>query len=348
MANKPLSIRGNDLTLHAAIHRPQFEAPSVLCSDPWDYVSLWLNRRGSDEASFYWEQARQFYRASEVLPHTASPLTSYYCFLNATKALLVVRKRAWSDKHGVTGHTGTGHCVLQNEIVEFKGSGVLAEFYRLLDTQFSGTGTHDLKSLLWIIPFVHRAYQLTFPSEQELFVPVARHGFSQLEGSKKAWFWGELAGKYAKNIRVDSLPRIFERDAGYEGRWIFRAKKRFVWDRSSETRWVNLRKHNRKMRRNVAVIYSTTNRWYLRKPLQDAASLPLITMPAIYACMHRLSELSRYTPQRLAKHLESKHNWLLVEFLESAPAQFIYGIASEMTGDRFLLPDSFRMLRTKL
>lgn len=57
----------------------------------WEYVALFLKRQsmaGASDALFYWEQAHSFYLASQELPDNARPLTSYYCILNAAKALL--------------------------------------------------------------------------------------------------------------------------------------------------------------------------------------------------------------------------------------------------------------------
>ena len=55
--------------------------------------------------------------------------------------------------------------------------------------------------------------------------------------------------------------------------------------------------------------------------------------------MHRLSELCRYQPIKLSKFLAGKKNWLLTEFIEMAPGQFLDAIASEMTGYQFLAPN---------
>jgi len=57
-----------------------------------------------------------------------------------------------------------------------------------------------------------------------------------------------------------------------------------------------------------------------------------------FALMHRLSELSRYDPIRLKKHFDCQHNWLISEFINLAPTQFIYAIACEITGQEFKIP----------
>ena len=54
--------------------------------------------------------------------------------------------------------------------------------------------------------------------------------------------------------------------------------------------------------------------------------------------MHRLSELSRYEPITLSKHLSSQQNWLISEFIKGAPYQYINEIASEITGEEFFVP----------
>lgn len=88
-----LEISKKSLTLRKAKISPNFQGKSVLVKDPFEYVNLWLKRNKHTEALFYWQQAKEFYEASLLLPLTAAPLTNYYCFLNATKALLKVKKR---------------------------------------------------------------------------------------------------------------------------------------------------------------------------------------------------------------------------------------------------------------
>jgi hypothetical protein len=55
--------------------------------------------------------------------------------------------------------------------------------------------------------------------------------------------------------------------------------------------------------------------------------------------MHRLSELTRYRPAELASLLNTQKNWLLTEFIEMSPQQFVDEIAAEMTGHQILVPN---------
>lgn len=77
--------------------------------------------------------------------------------------------------------------------------------------------------------------------------------------------------------------------------------------------------------------------WYIKREGIDGV-IPRNPMSLTFAGMHRLSELSRYEPVVLSKHLGSQHNWLLSEFIKNAPYQFIDHIASEITGEEFMSP----------
>ncbi len=54
--------------------------------------------------------------------------------------------------------------------------------------------------------------------------------------------------------------------------------------------------------------------------------------------MHRLSELARYQPLCLVGHFNLPQNWLLTEFLQGAPMEFIDLISCEITNQNFMKP----------
>jgi len=127
-----LLVAGKAVRLHGCLIAPDFRTQRVLCSDPWDFVSLWLKRNHHKDALFYWDQAHQFYKASLILTELSSPLTSYYCFLNATKALLTAKNEPFNENHGVGGRAAPGNKSLSNEIVDFKGGGILPALCKYL------------------------------------------------------------------------------------------------------------------------------------------------------------------------------------------------------------------------
>lgn len=105
-------------------------------SDPWDYIEMWLKRNSQkNEAVFYWQQAKHFYDASKNLPLTSSPLTLYYCFLNAVKTLLMVKKVPFSNKHGISGKSVNRRAHLANEQIILLTSGILPALGNYLGEQ---------------------------------------------------------------------------------------------------------------------------------------------------------------------------------------------------------------------
>ena len=72
------TYNGKYLKLHKAYKTPSWGKDTVLVTDTWDYVSLWLKRENKPEAQFYWEQAKSFFEATQSLPKTSAPLTTVF------------------------------------------------------------------------------------------------------------------------------------------------------------------------------------------------------------------------------------------------------------------------------
>lgn len=341
MGAQKLHIAGKAAKLHGCLQNPDFRTPRVLCSDPWDFVALWLKRNHQRDASFYWEQARHFYEASIQLPELSAPLTSYYCFLNATKALLSAKQQRFVENHGVGGRSEQGNTSLANELIDFQGSGILPALCSLLAEPDNAGKTFSLKDIFWQMPFIHRAYCLSFQGATELFIPLEGNCFMRKEKSKEAWFQAEVNRRYI-NAHTERLIK-----PGFElyqanDKYYIRRKRRFRWSgRDIENSINSFTVYHKQIRRRIIPIFSAENRWYLKKSVAGHDKIVNSQLVLMYAAMHRLSELSRYNPMSLAKHFNVNHNWLLSEFIRLSPTQFVYGIASEITGLEFIRPDAF-------
>lgn len=342
MSNSRLLINGRPARLHGSLTSPRFMTRRVLCSDPFAYVAMWLRREKMDAAIHYWEQARHFHKAALSLPQVSSPLLHYYSILNSTKALLAAKNQSYAELHGLSGKRLPGKTCLSNEIIEFKSGGVLAALARLLDEPNNAGTEYNLKQILWAMPFIHRAFCLTFSAAKELFIPLRDVCFYRKDGTEKCWVQAEIEQRYI-NAQLDkTLGTEFQRFKEVDGTWIIRSKKTFRWaTRQRDKSLIDMGKYHRKVRKRIVPIYASENRWYLRKTGLAESPMENSRLYLIYAAMHRLSELSRYDPLSLTSHFSMRHNWLLAEFLENAPDQFIYGIASEITGSEFLRPDRF-------
>jgi len=336
MAFVDISYKGSPLTVHKAVTDPRFGDKTVLVTDTWDYVDLWLRRSDKSKARFYWQQARSFYEATKELPRTAAPLTAYYCFLNAAKAMLIAKGVTFSDQHGVSGYTVAGRSSLSNEKVKFKSGGILPALAQCLGEPSTAVD-YSLSDLLYNLPYIHRAFDLTFESSVELFIPVSSPRI--VRRNKEAWFLAELSGKYANEKTIAKLPKGYERSPSEDGRFYIRRKKRFKWEPKQRTASIaRYRTYHQSLRSQLYYICGPQRLWYIKRGGNNASLIKRSPMTIAFAAMHRLSELSRYTPDRLARHFECQHNWLLSEFIESAPMQFIDEISSEMTGREFMQP----------
>jgi len=336
-----LHIAGKTVRLHSSLQGPDFRTQRVLCSDPWDFVSLWLKRNHQKDASFYWDQARHFFDASVQLPELSAPLTSYYCFLNATKALLSSKRVSFTESHGVGGRSEQGRTSLSNELIDFQGGGILPSLCKLLGEPDNAGKTFTLKEVFWRMPFIHRAFCLSYQGATELFIPLNGNCFMRKDNSKEAWFQAEIDRRYI-NAHTQRVVQPGFEFFQVDKKYFIRRKRRFRWSgRDIENSITQFTVYHKQIRRRIIPIFSSENRWYLKKSVAGHEKLVNSQLVLMYAAMHRLSELSRYDPISLAKHFNVNHNWLLSEFIRTSPAQFVYGMASEITGLEFIRPDAF-------
>lgn len=290
----------------------------------------------------YWRQARRFAEASYGMPTEAAPLTIYYAFLNATKALLTCKGASHADYHGVGGERPeNARASLSNETVTLQNGGILPALCRHLGDN-APKASYSLSNILWNIPFIHRAYTLTY-KKGELFIPLEKARYVRKEKSSEAWFEAEVIPRFSDRRKLNSIPTSFEHFER-EGKTYVRRKKRFSWyiGRSNAEKLASaterLTHYHSSTRRVVVNINGNRDLWYLKRinPTNDLAEKHTIIL--ILAAMHRLSELSRYDPNGLDKHLAGRANWLLSEFIHGAMHQFIDQIATEITGCQFWPP----------
>ncbi|MGE5604724.1 MAG: YaaC family protein, partial [Bacteroidota bacterium] len=321
---KPIIFKNRELTLHKAINNPCFESKTVLTDSCWRYVEMWLRRKNAEKALFYWKQAEQFFKASTLLPLESSPLTTYYCFLNATKALLFEKGVLFNDKrHGISGGRNPGNKVtLIGEQVTFQMDGVLPGLCKYLGEPVIAKISYRLKNILYNLPYIHRAYCLTFTSDDELFFPISKPRFVKNQRSHDAWFEAILDSKYSNQHTINKLPTDYIRDSSYNDKCVIRYNRIFTWNPNDRTNSIqNLKTYHSNLRKDIYYIYGPTRLWYIKRN-QTPGIINRSSLTLTLAAMHRLSELSRYSPHILAKHLESQHNWLLSEFIEKSLYQF--------------------------
>ena len=318
MAYRPITLRNSKIRPHKAFMEPKFDAPTIIVGDQFDYVDLWLKRNSTLESVLYWQQAKNFYIAAIDVPKESKPIVAYYCLLNATKALLASKKISFSPLHGLAGTSNGNKTSLANEISKIKGKGLLFSLARYYSANICGRSI-SMKDALYNLPFVHRAYTVTYRGTLDLFIPISDPHFVRQPNGYEAWFCAEIIDEKYKKTNIFNRQRGWEVDKGSKNKFIIRRKRRFKWDTSRGTRKADrikkLIRYHQKIRRDIKYIHSAQRLWYFKRNDRVAGVLPWPTPVLIYIVMHRLSELARYNPKRLQRHFQCQHNWLLAEFI---------------------------------
>lgn len=341
MGFKPIKNNSKILRIQKAIISPDFNNKTVLVRNHWNYVEMWLQKEKQTKALMYWKQAESFYTASEKIADTASPLTLYYCFLNATKALLTVKGKNFAEQHGATGRIIPGDTNLKNEIITFHKKGILSSLCAYFNEPCNND-QYTLKNLLYNLSFIHRSFNLTFPTGYpEIFIPIINPHFVIKDNSHKAWLCAELSENYTNQHILNKIADLgFEKDKGITDKYIIRVKKRFNWYRSGDKKKNNIVRftnYHKILRKDLQYILGPNTLWYIkRRGQQNCIDRHPLTI--IFAAMHRLSELARYQPTVLYRHFELKQNWLLSEFIKGSSVEFIDQIACEITNQNLMQP----------
>lgn len=336
MPAAPLKINNRTAYFRKAFS-PDFKSESVLTRDQFRFVDMWI-RRNAKSALPYWQQAGNYYRAARTMPLESAPLAHYYFFLNAIKAMLIVKGVVFSDLHGASGsHNPASKRSLSNEMIEIKSSGIassLSTYFKEKET----TNKHSLRDLLGALVFVHRAYRQTFVSAPELFIPLENIVYRKHPKDRYVWLSAEVPKRYNDKRTLKTLPSGFEIDEGYSDKCIIRTKQRIKWHehggskRQKEAALTRLGTRHFWARQHLHYIAAARDLWYIRR---NASGVPVIErrpLTIMLVAMHRLSELSRYDPKGLSAYLRGRFNWLIAEFIDLGPDQFLNEVACELTG----------------
>ncbi|CAO4176042.1 YaaC family protein [Methylorubrum populi] len=344
MPAAPLIYSNREVYFQKAITAPRISQKTVLAKDSFQFVELWLARNRHNEALVFWEQARNFFVASQQLPTNSSPLTSYYCMLNAVKALLKVKNVQYTEAHGVSGDFISSRRNFATEQSEIKGGGILAALSAYLKEPETNK-THTLQDIFGNLPYIHRAFSLTYKDKSELFIALENPAYVRHPSQNKVWFAATVVGLDADRRVLRYIPEDFQIDEGITDKRVLRRKQRVDWmpkqnvaDDDRNRAIARLCTYHRKIRLDVVPIYAANTIWYMKRRIAGIPTIDRYGLTLAITAMHRLSELARYDPKGLSAHISGPANWLLTEFIELSPSQFIDEIACEMTGLEFRMP----------
>jgi hypothetical protein len=325
---------------HKAAINPELKSRNVLTNSPWDFVELWLKKKKKKEALFYWNQAKEFHHASNGLPRQSAPLLHYYSFMNATKALLSARNIDFNEYHGITSTSGDNGISLVTIGVRLKNNGVLPSLSDYLgETEVQKT--YSLQELLFNLPYIHRTYCLTYQSQKDMYIPIKNAHFVCDKNTNRAYFTATLSADFSNVHILNRLPSAFEVEST-SNEYVIKSVESIPFsqpNRHNATDFQKLQTLHNVVRKELTYINGAETLWYLKSRVTGPLKINRFSTTLTLAAMHRLSELSRYKPLELDSFLSGQKNWLISEFIQQSPSQFIDEIASEITGHQFLVPN---------
>ena len=199
---------------------------------------------------------------------------------------------------------------------------------------------YTVKEILYNLPYIHRSYCLSYKGTTELFIPILDSEYVCENSGHEGYLQFELDKRNNNGSFIKTLPNEYEVNNNpiLSNKFMIRSKNRFKMQNNTDIK--NIYSYNQKQRLSLFYIAGPQRLWYLKRNVKNKGvkSIPRYSTTLTFALMHKLSELSRYNPERLDNIFESQMGWVINEFIEMAPMQFIDEIASEITKQEIMPP----------
>jgi hypothetical protein len=301
----------------------------------------------------YLRQAEAFSSAAENTPKSSRPLLYYYSFFNLSKALLAT-KYSKSDlesaQHGIVdpAEDKSGYVTFNKQKVNFEtalyNKRNRLQIFSALHDHFSGYQAPvkkvKLLDLLQQIVGIHRAYVLATGVESS-FIKIRKPEFIYDNKKKEVWLRFRLRDEDYSNTLTQSkilsdqrikseFKFVNEPTSNYVAHDCFEVSKAEGYGRSPDKAVAEIRKRMRLMGVHQLILYDESSyRYYLFIPYKDKIYWPHVI--PMYAVMFYFSSVVRYRPYNFEKLLDKEYGWLIHEFLDIVPKQFLMIMANEIT-----------------
>lgn len=307
-------------------------------SDLWallDYIiKQFVKHKNSDIKKFLLslhEQAKYFYQAAESAPVKSQPLLYYYSFLNLAKVFLCITRGTSPDDeymHSIETDVKRDTTIQTAEvkILTLYSSTRISVAYSLMSAlgdslPFMSPTKLQLKDCLASCIGIHRTFCETY-DKSESFVRLlnphcVKEGktFEFVATLKKcdAAMMGALV---AAGYDIQDMGGHFE----YHQRIVmpgYNIRRQDWYDLSS-------------LLSNGLRAYTDGNEYRMYFPLSPKVAISSTSV--IYAIMFFLGSVTRYNPYFFDSLMNEKEQWLISEFLNTQPSQFLYFLISYMVG----------------
>lgn len=302
----------------------------------WDYlIKQHIKRNGKTTESFLLslhEQSMYFYQAAEKAPLRSQPLLYYYSFLNLAKIFLSLTEGCDSSRvyqHGIKTNV-VSNTTLDTAAVEIQslhGSAHISVAHRLM-TLFGDSVNpvsrtlFSVKDCLGSCVGIHRTYCETYGGE-ETFVRLQ---------SMQCYQHGLVFGLKSELKRCTTKKMA---DLSARGYIVRKEGDVFINDESINLTDYTIKKINWLMlahQLQTKGIWSYTDGNEYRMYVASSNKIMMSSPTIIYAIMFFLGSVTRYNPYFFDTLMDAKEQWLISEFLNTQPKQFLYYMASAVVG----------------
>ncbi|GED43206.1 YaaC family protein [Cobetia marina] len=300
----------------------------------WDYVikKVKNDKKGTGFLQSLLEQAKHFYQTAEDSPVKSQPLLYYCSFLNLAKIMINLNGKFGEDKIYMHGMSERNNKKFIDSVIikQKKKEGVVQvahELVSLFDPYVSESKLElNAKCMLNHCVGVHRAYSEIY-NQHEIFVRVKssslfKHGksiifFAELQCTKQQM---EFLNNIGYSVTVDD-----------SGKCIYKESITISGQRPNRKEYASLSERIKEK----GVWYYIGNSGYTLY-LSTCSEHRYTQESIIYMMMFYLGSITRYHPYMFDRIFSDKEQWLMSEFLNTQPKQFLYLATANILGQSVL------------
>ncbi len=299
----------------------------------WDYVIKKASKDKKEESFLksLLEQAKHFYNAAESSPVKSQPLLYYYAFLNFAKILINVDHSHGPSKRYVHGMNERNHGKFLHSTVTKAAQTnatvqVAHELIAIFDPSITTADvTLNVRELLTHCVGVHRAYSEIY-GKKEVFFRIKNDKL--YKSRKKLIYKAELLCEPSDVVALQAAGYGIQQETIEEKNCNFYVETHPMLGYSptrSDYASLSAAIHNR------GIWYFIGNSGYT-KYISNSTAARYSQEAIIYMVMFYLGSITRYHPYLFDEIFSEKEQWLMSEFLNTQPKQFLYLATARVLG----------------
>ena len=322
----------------------------VITSDPWSCFASHV-RSGASSAKrknlalAFLEQAQDFYHAANTPRMGSRSLLYYYSFMNLVKACLAVQTNLDLTKciHGLREPAANirGRLTITSQAIQIDDAGgnrlpLYREFMKICRFPVpQRPASTKVVDLLEQIVGIHGIWSHTLKRTRKYFA-VKEINFEHDPTAKEAWISLSADRSEISDAAADIRRNMTSFD---EVESSVRSQRRYESDPIKYT------KSPKQILRKL-VILTWKDIWSELRPGRYQWWITSISktkrraqLASGYQAMFFLGSIARYRPDDFYKLLEGKHGWMLREFINTQPLQFIYFLGCGLIDAEVVVPE---------